>query len=120
MDTPPAAMVRYLAVWNGEASVDDLGSILSPAYRGHIGSQARTAAELRQDILDYRKRVPGVRFRWEHQFGDGEHIATRVTARAVDAATGDPMSAVGINISRWKDGILVEEWAVWETLTVKP
>ena len=120
MDTPPAAMVRYLAVWNGEATVDELDSILSPAYRGYMGSRARTAAELRQDILDYRDRVPGVRFRWEHQFGEGEHIATRVTAHAVDAATGNPMSAIGINISRWKDGLLAEEWAVWEPFDRKP
>lgn len=115
----PAGMDRYLAVWNGEASVDVLDSILSPAYRGHLGSQARTAAELRQDILDYQERLPGVRFRLEHQFGDGEHLATRVTANAVDA-TGNPMSATGINISRWENGLLAEEWAVWETFDRKP
>lgn len=108
-------MARYLAVWNGEASVDELNSILSPAYRGHIGSRPRTAADLRQDILAYRERVPGVRFQWEHQFGDGEHIATRVTAHAIDSISGAPVSATGINISRWEDGQLAEEWAVWET-----
>ena len=108
-------MDRYLAVWNGEVAVDELGSILASDYQGHIGSQARTADELRGDILAYRERVPGVRFRWEHQFGDGEYIATRVTAHATDPTTGEPMSVTGINISRWQDGRLAEEWAVWET-----
>ena len=109
-------MDRYLAVWNGEASVDDLDGILSTAYRGHMGSRERTASELREDILAYRERTPGVRFRLVHQFGDGEYIATRLTAEANHPQTGAAISVTGINISRWVDGRLAEEWAVWETL----
>lgn len=120
MDERPEAMARYLAVWNGEAAVDELDSILSPAYRGHIGLQERTASELRADILAYRERLPGVRFGFEHQFAGAGHIASRVTAHADDPATGTPIAAAGINISRWEDGLLAEEWAVWAAFEPAP
>ena len=31
-------------------------------------------------------------------------------------ATGEATKACGLNISRWEDGLLAEEWAVWESL----
>lgn len=104
-------MDRYLAVWNGDAGVEELDAILSPAYRGHLGSKQRTASDLRDDIVAYRERVPGIRFRVEHQFAGDGHIATRLTAYAPNL----PVSLTGLNISRWEDGRLAEEWAVWET-----
>ena len=113
IDARPEAMDRYLAVWNGEADVGELSSILSPGYRGHMGSRERTSSELRADIIAYRERLPGVRFRIEHQFGEGGHIATLLSATAA-GPDGDPVSVTGINLSHWRDGRLVEEWAVWE------
>lgn len=38
-------------------------------------------------------------------------------ARATDSATGAPLFACGLNISRWENGRLAEEWAVWEPLS---
>ena len=113
-------MERYLAVWNGEAALDDLGSILSPAYRGHIGLRERTASDLRADIRAYRERLPGIRFTFEHQFAGAGHIASRLTAHAVDPATEATIVATGINISRWEDGLLAEEWAVWAAFEPSP
>ena len=114
--TDAAGFVRYLAVWNGEAPVASLALILAPGYRGHLGSQERDAASLADAIVAYRERLPDVRFAIEHQFGDDEHVASRVRATATDPETGEPASLAGINISRWEDGLLAEEWAVWETL----
>ena len=102
-----------LEVWNGEADLSELDLLVSPTYRGHLGSSERGLAQLRQDIAAYRKRVPDVRFRVEHQFGEGDFLASRLVAEAV--TTRAVTSICGINISRWKDGLLTEEWAVWET-----
>lgn len=111
----PDAFARYLAVWNGEAPVDDLPSVLAEQYRGHLGSLDRDAAALAEAIKAYRARMPDVRFAVDHQFGDGEHLASRVRATATHPDTGQPLILVGINVSRWHDGRLAEEWAVWET-----
>ena len=109
------AFARYLAVWNGEAPVDDLPLVLAPGYRGHLGSTERDATALAAAITAYRERLPGVRFAVEHQFGDGEHLASRVRAAGTNPETGQPFELVGLNTSRWSDGLLAEEWAVWET-----
>ena len=86
----------------------ELDSLLAPSYRGHLGSRSRDAATLKQDIVAYRERTPDVRFRPEHQFGDGDYLATRLTA------TAGGRTICGLNVSRWEDGRLAEEWAVWE------
>ena len=104
-----------LAVWNGEVDLNELDSMVSPTYRGHLGSSERDVTQLKQDIAAYRKRVPGVRFRVEHQLGEGAYLASRLSAEADGPTTGTLMSISGMNISRWEDGLLAEEWAVWET-----
>jgi hypothetical protein len=105
---------RLLAVWNGEADLDELDSLVSPTYRGHLGLRDRDSARLKQDIAAYRERVLGVRFRVEHQFGEGDYLASRLTAHAPAIAAAEAV-VCGLNISRWEDGLLAEEWAVWET-----
>lgn len=108
-------MDRYLAVWNGEAEVRDLDALVTPAYCGHLGSRERDLAELKADIGAYRAKHPGVRFSIEHRFAAGDEVAMRVRADAVDAS-GLPLRAVGLNLSRWDGDRLAEEWAVWEQL----
>ena len=106
---------RYLAVWSGDAAVTELDTLMTPNYAGHLGSRDRNLAGLKRDIADYRRTAPNVRFAVEHQFGDGDHVAARVTAVGTDDS-GRPISARGLNISRWEGDRLAEEWAVWEPL----
>jgi hypothetical protein len=105
---------RLLAVWNGAEGLHGLESLVSPNYRGHLGLRERDLSRLKQDIADFRDRNPGVRFQIEHQFCEGPHVATRLTARVPAETTGEPTTVCGLNISRWEGGVLVEEWAVWE------
>jgi SnoaL-like polyketide cyclase len=106
---------RLLAIWNGEADLDELDALVAPSYVGHIGSRDRDLGQLKQDIVDYRAKSPGVVFRVEHQFGAGGYLATRLTARTEHASE---QTISGMNISRWQDGVLTEEWAVWESFGV--
>jgi hypothetical protein len=108
---------RYLDIWNGDASVDELDGLVTTTFRGHMGSGERDLGQLKVDILAYRQRAEDVRFEVVHRFSDGDHIASRIIARATDPATGTALSATGLNISRWEDGLLAEEWAVWEPLS---
>lgn len=100
---------RLLAVWNGDERLDALDSLLAEGYRGHLGSGDRDGAQLKKDIAAYRRRVPDVRFTAEHQFAEGDFLATRLTAIA------GGRTITGLNISRWENGLLAEEWAVWES-----
>jgi len=118
MDHPRETFARLLDVWNGEAALDELDALVSASYRGHLGSRERDLARLKQDIAEYRERVPGVRFSVEHQFGQDEDLATRLTAHAPAGEAGTPTAISGLNISRWDNGLLAEEWAVWEAFDV--
>ena len=89
--------------------------MVSPTYRGHLGSSERDITQLKQEIAAYRQRVPSVRVRLEHQLSEGVCLASRLSAEADGPTTGTSMSISGMNISRWEDGLLAEEWAVWET-----
>lgn len=103
------AFARLLAVWNGEVELDEIDSLLAPSYRSHLGSRERDVVQLKQDIASYRARVPDVRFTAEHQFGEGNYLATRLTA------TAGGRTVAGLNLSRWENDLLAEEWAMWET-----
>jgi hypothetical protein len=103
-------------VWNGDAAVDELDHLVTSDYRGHLGSRDRDLVQLKRDIVAYRGRVDDVRFVVLHRFSAGEYDATRLLARAVDPTSGARLSAAGINISRWRSGLLAEEWAAWESL----
>jgi hypothetical protein len=113
------SFARLLAIWNGKVALEELDSLVSPTYRGHIGSRDRDLERLKQDIVEYRERVPGVQFCVKHQFGEGPHLATRLTA-GTHAASENVAAVCGLNISRWEDGLLAEEWAVWETFSFLP
>jgi hypothetical protein len=82
-----------------------------------MGFRSRNVERLKADIAAYRARARDVRFEVLHRFACDEYVGTRVVAYADDPQTGAPLRAYGLNISRWVDGLLAEEWAVWEPLT---
>jgi hypothetical protein len=105
---------QYQAIWNGEQPLDSLDELVTPGFVGHIGSRDRDLSRLKEDIAAYRANVSTVRFTIDHQFGDYEYLASRITAHITDQG-GNELSLQGINISRWEGDQLAEEWAVWET-----
>jgi hypothetical protein len=104
---------RYQAIWNGEEDLANLDALLAPDFVGHIGSRERDLTRLKEDIAAYRSGAPSVRFTVEHQFGEGDFLATRLRAETIQ--DGNAIAVRGINISRWDGDRLAEEWAVWET-----
>jgi hypothetical protein len=109
-------MQRYLEIWNGTRDIDELDTLVTHTFVGHMGSRDRGLAQLKADIRAYRGRAGDVRFEVMHRFGEDEHVATRIVAHVTDPATGSEVSICGLNISRWEDDRLAEEWAVWEPL----
>ena len=104
-----------LAVWNGSADLTDLDALVTSDYVGHIGSRRRDLARLKDDIEAHRAAAPGVVFHVEEQFRSGERLATRLIARRPGRSQDETIR--GLNTSRWRNGLLAEEWAVWESFT---
>lgn len=107
---------RYLGVWQGDLGLNELASLTTPGYLGHLGSRERDLAGLTAEISAYRETAPSVRFLVEHRFGQGDFFATRLSARGTSAVDGSELVAAGLNISRWENERLAEEWAIWEPL----
>jgi predicted ester cyclase len=107
---------RYLEIWIRDARVNELDDLVTSDYLGHMGSRDRDLEQLREYIVANRRRGSDVRFEVLHRFSEGDHVATRIVAHATDHETGSRLSACGLSISRWEDGLLAEEWAVWERL----
>lgn len=93
--TPNDELFRaYIEIWS-DGTVDRLHELLAPAHAGHMRgnvSEERDAEALGDSIADFRRRFPGVR------------------------STVTEQIAVGMNFSRWQDGRLAEEWALWERI----
>jgi DNA-binding CsgD family transcriptional regulator len=99
-----------------------------------LGLRSRTEAAayaLRQpqrpvrEMIDTYRSGFGLRVTIEHQFADSDFAATRYTGRGRHDTefmgvppTGRDVSATGICINRCRDGRIVEEWDVWDTLGV--
>ena len=112
--TPNDELFRaYIEIWS-DGTVDRLHELLAPGYAGHIRgnvSEERDANALVDSITDFRRRFPGVRFTVTEQIAAGDRVATRLSA-----VRADEELAVGMNFSRWQDGRLAEEWALWEPI----
>jgi predicted SnoaL-like aldol condensation-catalyzing enzyme len=88
----------------------------APDYIGHVATGDRDVAGLKRRIAAFRERYPDASFTIEDQWGLGDKVVTRMTLRATDSTTGALITQMGINITRFRDGKMVEEWNTWETL----
>ncbi len=103
----------YVEIWN-DGAVGRLREMLAPGYAGHMRGNARAerdADALSRSIVDFRRRFPEVRFMVEEQIVSRDRVATRLSA-----VRDDEELATGMNFSRWEDGRLAEEWALWEPI----
>jgi predicted SnoaL-like aldol condensation-catalyzing enzyme len=106
-------LCAYVEVWN-EGAVGRLHEMLAPTYDGHMRGSVfaeRDAESLGSSIADFRRRFPAVRFAVIEQIMSGDRVASRLSA-----VLGGEEVAIGMNFSRWQDGRLAEEWALWEPM----
>ena len=121
-----AAARRFLETAE-HGNFDVLDSIVSPDYVLHDPSapdEVRGPEGAKQMVESYRTAF-GLRVTIEDQFADGDFVTTRYTMRGTHhgefmgiPATGQEGSSAGICISRFRDGKIVEEWEVFDALSV--
>jgi steroid delta-isomerase-like uncharacterized protein len=105
--------------------LDALDAIVGPNYVLHdpgLPEEVRGVEGAKQMIEAYRTAF-GLRVTIEHQFADGDYVATRYTARGRHDAefmgvppTGKAVTVAGICITRCDGGKVVEEWDAWDAL----
>ena len=110
-----AVFRRYVSIWQ-RGELDELPEVVTPDYVGHAATGNRGLYGLRDRISTFLSLYPDVRFVIEDQIAEGNRVATRMTATATSAATGEPVKLVGLNVSWFKDGRIAQEWPVWDIL----
>jgi predicted ester cyclase len=107
---------RHVDIWS-TGDFSKINDVIDAHYVGHVAAGDRDRNGLRARIVAFRAMFPDVVFAIEDQMIDGDKVATRLTARGTHQTTGRHTVLTGINISRIVDGKIVEEWAVWETVS---
>jgi steroid delta-isomerase-like uncharacterized protein len=116
------AAVRACFQAGTDGNLDALDAIIDQAYVLHdpnAPEEVRGVDGLKELVAMYRSGVPDLRVTVEHQFTEGDYVATRFTARGTHDGeimglppTGRQVSIAGITISRCRDGKIMEEWEV--------
>jgi steroid delta-isomerase-like uncharacterized protein len=99
-----------------------LDAIVSPDYVLHP-EEIRGVEGLKEMVETYRSAIADLRITIDQQFTEGDCVATRFTVRGTHEGdlmgtppTGRGVEFTGITISRCRDGKIVEEWELVDTV----
>jgi steroid delta-isomerase-like uncharacterized protein len=116
------AAVRDLFENASQGNFEAVDAIVSPDYVLHP-EEIRGAGGLQEMVEAYRAAIPDLRITIDQQFTAGDHVATRYTIRGTHEgelmgtpASGRDVAFTGITISRCRDGRIVEEWELVDTV----
>ncbi len=103
---------------------DALREVVSPDYVLHPEG-VRGVEGLTQMVEGYRSALAGLAVTVEHQFTEGDYVATRTTIRGRHEgdlmgapATGRDVEFSSLTISRCRDGKIEEEWELADTMSL--
>ena len=118
------AAVRACFAAASEGNFGAFESILTPDYVLHPEA-IRGAAGLAEMVSVYRGAMSDLHVDVEHQFTDGDYVATRVTIRGTHdgdlmgtPATGREVAFSAVTISRCENGRIAEEWEIADTISL--
>jgi len=118
------AAVRSCLEEASQGNFGGLDSIVSPDYILHPEG-VRGPDGLAEMVQGYRDAIADLRVTIEHQFGEGDYVATRSTLTGRHegdlmgtAPTGRDVSFSMLTISRCRDGKIEEEWEVADTISL--
>ena len=101
-----------------------LPSIVTPDYVLHPG-EIRGAEGLQDMVEGYRSALSELRVEVEHQFCEGDNVATVFAIRGTHtgelmgaAPTGREVAFSGLTVSRCENGRIAEEWEIVDTMAL--
>jgi predicted ester cyclase len=118
------AAVRACFEAASKGNFDAFESILTRDYVLHPEG-IRGAGGLAEMVSVYRSAISDLHVDVEHQFTDGDYVATRVTVRGTHdgdlmgtAPTGRKVAFSMLTISRCQNGRIAEEWEIADTMAL--
>jgi predicted ester cyclase len=103
---------------------DALHAIVSPDYVLHPEG-VHGVDGLTEMVEGYRKALADLTVTIDHQFTEGDYVATRATIRGRHDGdlmgtppTGRDVAFTSLTISRCRDGKLEEEWEIADTMSL--
>jgi hypothetical protein len=97
------------------AGLDSPSCYYSPSFVDHVnGLEFRGLAGTQQSVDLYRKLLTDMSITVEEQLVMGERVTSRFVVRGT--SHGRRVQFDGITISRFEDGLIVEDWSVTDTL----
>ena len=110
-------------VWKDPGVVDELVSTDYVGYDPALPEAIRGPQGVKENFNQYREAFEGAHITVRDQIGEGDSVATRWEGRGRHTGeimgippTGKDVVVDGINLTRLKDGKIVEEWSNWDTL----
>jgi len=111
------AIVRECFAYATKGDRAGLERILSPDFVIYVPEEHRGVDGLLEMVETFRSALPDLAVTVDHQFADGDYVATRFTVRGTHDGellgappTGRPVAMTGITVSRCEDGRIAEEW----------
>jgi len=111
-DSNKATFRSAIAIW-AAGDISAIDQVTGPQYVGHVSTGDRDRQGLRERIEAFQRLYSSVAFHVEDQ-PDGDKVVTRLSADLTRRDTGKSVKLIGINISRFADGKIIEEWNTWE------
>jgi steroid delta-isomerase-like uncharacterized protein len=110
-------------VWTNPDVIDELIGSEFVGYDPAIPEPIRGPKGAKDNYKQYREAFEGAHIKVKDQVAEGDSVATRWEARGRHTAeimgippTGKEVVVSGLNLTRIKDGKIVEEWSNWDTL----
>jgi predicted ester cyclase len=110
------AMVRDCFAQASVGNYDALPGIVSEDYLLHPEG-IRGADGLAEMVQRYRDQIPDLQVTIDHQFSEGDYVATRLTFRGHHVTDND-VEFAGLTVSRFRTGKIAEEWELVDVMTL--
>lgn len=114
-----ASFRRYVEeAWN-KGNVDIMDELMAAHYARHMAISAPplTREGQKQRILGFRRAFPDLRLTIEDMVAEGEKVSIRITLRGTHqgefmrvAPTGKQIVVGVVDVARFEDGKVVEQW----------
>ena len=125
VDEMKAAYLRMIDEAAHGGRLDTIDELYTEDCVWHGPGGVRLAGRnaLKENLGIYRTGFPGFRITVEHQFGQGDHLATRWSVVGKHdgplgdlPATGEGIDISAMTISRFEGDLIAEEWELFDEM----
>jgi predicted ester cyclase len=99
------------------AALEAASTYYSPEFVDHVNAtEFRGLEGVERSVASYKAMLDDIQIVVKDQVARGDRVASRFVVSGTK--NGRPVSFNGITISRFRDGLIVEDWSVIDTLSM--